>query len=112
MRARSFVHLVALAASFAATPARAETSREKADALFKEGRAASQAGDFATACAKFSDSQALDPSAGTQLNLGDCSEHLGKWVIARAYFRDGIIKLDPSDPRVLNARERLKVLEG
>jgi len=115
MRARRFFPFAAAlaVASLAATSARAEpTNKEKADALFREGRAASQTGDWATACAKFADSQALDPSVGTQLNLGDCSEHLGKWVVARAYFRDAIIKLDPNDPRVLNARERLKVLEG
>ncbi len=97
----------------APAPARAEpTNKEKADGLFREGRAASQTGDYATACAKFADSQALDPSVGTQLNLGDCSEHLGKWVVARAYFRDSIIKLDATDPRVVQARERLQVLEA
>jgi hypothetical protein len=112
MRVRSFV-LVAVAACSFAGVARAEpTGREKADVLFREGRAASQTGDWATACAKFAESQALDPSVGTQLNLGDCSEHLGKWVVARAYFRDAIIKLDPADPRVMQARDRLKVLEG
>jgi hypothetical protein len=115
MHARWLVPFAAtvVAASFVAAPARAEpTNREKADALFREGRAASQTGDWATACAKFAGSQSLDASVGTLLNLGDCSEHLGKWVVARAYFRDAIIKLDPSDPRVGQARERLKVLEG
>lgn len=94
-----------------ATPARAQTNKEKADALFREGRAASQTGDYATACAKFGESEALDPSIGTQLNLGDCSEHLGRWVAARTYFRDAILKLDPADPRVVAARDRLNVLE-
>ena len=112
MRVRSFV-LLAVAACSLAGAARAEaTPREKADGLFREGRAASQTGDWATACAKYAESQALDPSVGTLLNLGDCSEHLGKWVVARAYFRDAIIKLDPADPRVMQARDRLKVLEG
>ncbi len=112
MRARWLVPFAVLATSLAPATAYAEpTNREKADALFKDGRTASQAGDYATACAKFADSQALDPSIGTQLNLGDCSEHLGKFVVARAYFRDAIIKLDPSDARVMQARERLKVLE-
>ena len=103
----------ALAVAVSSSPARAdEASRARADALFREGRAAAQAGDHATACAKFAESQRVEASTGTVFNLGDCSEHLGKWVAARAYFRDAIVQLDPGDRRAAPAKERLRALEG
>ena len=43
----------------------AQDDRARADALFKEGRAAVTRGDYAVACAKFSESFALDRAAGT-----------------------------------------------
>jgi len=114
MRSVGTVGGVALAAAFVllGAPARADdASRARADAVFREGRAAAEAKDFATACARFAESQRLDASSGTLLNLGDCSEHLGKWVAARDYFREAILRLDPSDPREAIAKQRLRALE-
>ncbi|MFO0567610.1 MAG: hypothetical protein U0263_18270 [Polyangiaceae bacterium] len=48
-----------------------------AEALFNAGRDAVKAGDYPTACAKFRESNRLDPAPGTVLNLADCEEHLG-----------------------------------
>jgi hypothetical protein len=59
----------------------------RAEALFDEGRRLMSAGDFASACPKFADSQALDPAPGTALNLAFCYEREGKIASAWAAFR-------------------------
>ena len=57
---------------------RAEDSRDPAAAeeLFRQGRAAAQRKDFSTACAKFRESNRLDPAVGTVFNIADCDEKL------------------------------------
>jgi hypothetical protein len=57
-----------------------------AKALFAEGRKLAQAGHFAEACAKFEDSLRVNVGVGTQFNLADCWEHLGKTSSAHALF--------------------------
>lgn len=49
-----------------------------AEALFREGREAMRRGDVEIACRHFAESQRLEPAAGTLLNLGECSERLGR----------------------------------
>jgi hypothetical protein len=51
--------------------------RAAAQALFDEGRTLVQAGKAKEACSKFEESERLDPSVGTQLNLADCYERMG-----------------------------------
>src|SRR5688572_21714651 len=59
--------VVALASLLEHPAAHAQGARDPigAEALFRQGRAAADEGDFQTACAKFAESQRLDPSAGT-----------------------------------------------
>ncbi len=82
-----------------------------AEALFVQGRAAADRGDHATACAKFAESNRLDPAPGTVFNLGDCSEKLGKLATAWQYFREVAQRLPASDERVPIAVARAAKLE-
>ncbi|MBL8619864.1 MAG: PEGA domain-containing protein [Myxococcales bacterium] len=74
------VLLVALSAAAAiASPA---------DDAFKEGRALAKAGKHAEACAAFETSQRLDPSFGTQFNIAQCDEKIGKLATALRLYRE------------------------
>lgn len=57
-----------------------------AEQLFREGVALLQRGELREACAKLEKSQAVDPSAGTLLNLADCYERSGRIASAWATF--------------------------
>jgi tetratricopeptide (TPR) repeat protein len=76
-------------AALIAPPALGQAPDKKAaDTLFREGRAAFDKGDYATACAKFEASQAADPAPGTLLNLGVCEERMGKLVAAQRHLAE------------------------
>ncbi|HYQ00845.1 MAG TPA: hypothetical protein VER96_19380 [Polyangiaceae bacterium] len=57
-----------------------------AEALFREGRALLDRGQVNAACEKLEASNALEPSAGTLLNLATCREKQGKTATAWANF--------------------------
>lgn len=57
-----------------------------AQALFEQGRALVIKGRAETACPKFEESQRLDPGLGTQFNLADCYERLGRLASALELF--------------------------
>jgi serine/threonine-protein kinase len=59
-----------------------------ADAVFSAATERMQAGDYASACPKFAESQRLDPTAGTLLNLGRCYEMWGKFASAYGSYGD------------------------
>jgi hypothetical protein len=73
-----------------ATPASAASAENQAaaDVLFKEAKALATANDCEHAIPKFVESQRLDPSAGTLLNVGNCYEKLGKLASAYGAFRE------------------------
>jgi hypothetical protein len=58
-----------------------------ANALFDEGKRLMQAGRYPEACAKFADSQRLDPGVGTMLNLAACYEKNGQTASAWSAYR-------------------------
>ena len=70
------------------TLARAAGDPIAAESLFEDGRALMAKRDYAEACGKFEASQRLDPALGTQLNLANCFEKLGKTASAWFQFRE------------------------
>jgi len=105
--------LLATALLFSAH-SRAEEPRDSAsaEALFRQGRVAADKRDFATACAKFRESNRLDPAVGTVFNLADCEENLGRLATAWTLFQEVAQRLPADDDRRAIARRRAQALEG
>lgn len=101
-----FALVVMSSNAFAQTPDVA-----KADALFREGRAAMKAGDLQTACPKLEESYRLDPTAGSAVNLGDCFDKQGKVASALLAYRAARKLLKPNDPRIAPVEQQTADLE-
>src|SRR5688572_31408250 len=69
------------------------------------------AGSYDIACARFRDSDRLDPAVGTRFNLADCEERRGRIATAWSLFRGVLSELAPDDDRRPIADERAKRLE-
>jgi len=110
-RAIALAVLVALAfdaaPSLAADPPRATTAERN----FEDGRDAATRGDYQLACNLFRQSYALDPAAGTLINLGDCEEHLGHPEAALAYYERAFASLSVTDDRLPLVRSRIDGVE-
>src|SRR5688500_19525318 len=80
--------MVAAALSFGVAPsvAWAQNNPVLAEQLFSEGLAAMKAERWAAACEAFAGSNQAEPSAGTEINLGVCSEKQKKWATALAWY--------------------------
>jgi len=107
-------HLAALA-GICALPSLGQAQSEKAAAsqLFEDAQTLAARGEMAKACAKYDESQRLDPQLGTLLYLSDCYDKLGKTASAWASFRDAIeIAAKRGDRREASARAKLAELEG
>lgn len=74
---------ISQSSSASGAPPSTQSQELLAQSLFEKGRSLMQAGEIAQACGLFAESQRLDPSAGTLLNLAVCHESEGK--IATAY---------------------------
>ena len=84
-----------------------------AQSLFEDGRRLMEAGDFTHACPKLAESQALDPSGGTLLNLAVCHEKQGRLATAWSDFKEAlsVARRDNRADRFEVAREHLASLE-
>lgn len=78
-----------------------------AEVLFEQARVAMSAGDYDIACARFRDSDRLDPAVGTRFNLADCEERRGKLATAWSLFRGVVAELAAGDDRRPIAEERV-----
>ncbi|MCA9645218.1 MAG: tetratricopeptide repeat protein [Myxococcales bacterium] len=94
-----------------ATPGATESSL-KAAQLFDSARDLMRQGDFATACKLLKESQALEPSDGTRLNLGVCNERQGKLATALEHYQAVLLSAENQGhaERARFARERLEAL--
>jgi hypothetical protein len=93
------------------TNARAQSATAAAVALFDEGRAALQRGEVDVACAKFNESNRIDPAVGTAFNLANCEEQRGRLATAWVLFRQVTARMKPDDARLSVATERVAALE-
>lgn len=87
MRMLALVTVAVVAGAPTLVAAQPSEAVQRADALFREGRALLDAGDAAAACPKFEESQRLDPGLGTLLNLANCYERTGRLASSLAAFR-------------------------
>jgi hypothetical protein len=93
---------------FSPLTARAEAPRGDAvaaEALFRAGRDLVAAGQYAEGCPKFEKSFALDPSAGTLLNIAKCHEHDGAIATAWEEYSQALVL-----SREIRGAERQKAL--
>jgi hypothetical protein len=93
-----------------AGPARAQNPAA-AEALFEQARAAMAAGSYDIACARFRDSDKLDPAVGTRFNLADCEERRGRLATAWSLFRGVLSELAQDDDRRPIAEQRVAKLK-
>ena len=114
----AFASAFAFALTTAATIGPAAAQPQKADpaaaqALFYEARALMKDGKFAQACPKLEESLRLDYGIGTEFNLADCHEKLGKVATAWSGFTSvaSTAKVQGQADREKVARQRAKALE-
>jgi hypothetical protein len=79
---------IALAISHSARADVSSADSAVAQALFDEAKKLMAANDFAAACPKLQESQRLDPTSGTLINLADCYEKQGRIASAWSAFLD------------------------
>ncbi len=115
---RLFGHAALLALIVGAPPLRADEAGARdpkaAEALFREGRALLTRGEIDTACEKLAQSQRLEPSGGTLMNLADCHQKQGKTATAWAEFLEAEerSKSDGRAARAAEAKRRAAALES
>ena len=87
--------------------------RALAESLFQDGKRLVKEGDYTTACAKFTESQRLDPQLGTLLHMAACHQKLGRTASAWAEYTEAASLAGRAGEREREriARERAASLE-
>ncbi len=115
MRAALVSVLVTAFLGLIAVPGRAASPQDvaMAEALFRDGQALIQEKKVSAACAKFEESQRLDPQLGTLLHLATCHAELGRVASAWAEFIEAAELAEQSGEkdREKLAKERARKLE-
>ncbi len=92
------------------TWADAPTASGVAQGLFEEARDEMRRGDYPSACPKLAESERLDPSSGTLLNLVLCEDGVGKVASAWLHARELLDTLPDRDDRKPIAERKLAAL--
>src|SRR5882724_1676576 len=92
---------------FHAKVAHAQDAAITADVLFNDARAAMAVKRFDIACAKFRESNRLDPAVGTLFNLANCEAQRGQLVTGWTLYRQVLEKLPPDDSRASVAKTQI-----
>jgi len=102
--------LLASAPALADVPA---AEKAAAEALFEHAKLLMKDGRYPVACAKFQESQRIDPGIGTMLYLADCFEKNGQTASAWAEFLDAAAaaKSAGQPDREKKANDRANALE-
>lgn len=108
-----FALLCASAVLSLSSPGQAQERHDPAAAeeLFRQGRAAAENRDYLAACAKFRESNRMDPALGTLFNIADCEEKLGRLATSWTLFQEVAQRLPLDDDRHVIADQRAQALE-
>jgi tetratricopeptide (TPR) repeat protein len=107
-RVSSVVTIAALVCGFTALAFADEAGKQRANALFEDGRKYLAQKEYALACTAFEQSHASDPAIGTQLNIALCYEQWGKLASAyRAYVEAERLAEAKKDSRAAGARKKM-----
>ena len=110
---RSLLMVSAIVTASASARAQSSGSAE-AEELFKQGRAALEAKDYATACSKLAESNRLERAVGTLISLAQCQEAQGNLASARQHWQEAADFADALQDRLqrgANARQRFTELD-
>ncbi|MCU0680711.1 MAG: hypothetical protein MUF34_00340 [Polyangiaceae bacterium] len=113
-KARRAALASAICAALAGSARVAQADPAGAEALFQAGRRLLQQGELDEACELLTESQRLDPSSGTLINLADCHERQGKTATAWAEFLGAsrLAVLQKNTTRADEAGRRAALLES
>lgn len=81
-----------------------------AEALFESGHEAMSRKDYDTACARFEESNRLEPAVGALLNLAACEEQRGRLATSWQLFKRVMSELPAGDDRYPIAQRRASSL--
>jgi hypothetical protein len=99
-RALLVIAAIASGALGHALPAAAQGGSAEAEELFKQGRASLEAKDYASACARFSASLALERAVGTLISLAQCEEATAHLASARQHWQEAADLADATNDRL------------